>query len=123
MEKLKYVPCTYVHFKIKLSVIVKVWLKAYQTSPFKYLGQRDKSCSRIYVYYVPFCFLSQLCGSIPSTPLGQQACKFYLPNQGQQEARSTGSQSRVPVYVCIFSTVKFKFKIGLFMSEDIDFYS
>ena len=60
---------------------------------------------------------------VPSPALGQRACKFCLPNQGQQEARSTGFQSRMPVYVSTFSTVKFKFKIGLYMSEDVDFYS
>eukprot|EP00957_Ditylum_brightwellii_P198478 15126944-Ditylum_brightwellii.AAC.1 len=59
----------------------------------------------------------------PSPALGQQACKFCLPNQGQQEAKLTSFQPRMPVYVCNFSTVKFKFKIGLFMSEDVDFYS
>eukprot|EP00957_Ditylum_brightwellii_P074428 5655100-Ditylum_brightwellii.AAC.1 len=48
-------------------------------------------------------------------------CSLCLPNQRQQETGLTGFQSRKPVYICTFGTVKFKVKIGLFMLEDIEF--
>lgn len=89
----------------------------------KYLGQGDKSLCRTLHLFVLLFSLSQMHWNCPSPALGQWACKFCLPNQGQQEARSTGFQSRMPVYVSTFSTVKFKFKICLYMSEDVDFYS
>ena len=89
----------------------------------KYLGQGDKSLCRTLHLFVLLFSLSQMGWNCPSTALGQRACKFCLPNQGQEEARSTGFQSGMPVYVSTFSTVKFKFKIGLYMSEDVDFYS